>query len=152
GDRLDSQLAAVWQVLNQPGFEPPQPNPIRVLRQSGNNPRAEPLLVTDVLHDGRKVWLKPFLVGLASRHNVLLDLETGALAGWTAGDTAWQRTKGKFWFWESAGAPIVDTGVPGPDLTLVQNGRDLVPHPLDQFLAEFDAWQTQGPNLAVRYR
>src|SRR5688572_11475375 len=31
-DDLDQQLAAVWRVLNTPGFEPPPPNPVRVLR------------------------------------------------------------------------------------------------------------------------
>ena len=33
GDKLDEQIAAVWHVLNRPGFEPPLPNPVRTLRQ-----------------------------------------------------------------------------------------------------------------------
>ena len=62
------------------------------------------------------VRLKPFLVWLANRHNVLLDLEAGALALWTVGDTARQRTKGKSWFWELAGTAVLDTGFDSPDL------------------------------------
>ena len=89
---LDDQLAAVWHVLNLPGFEPPSTAPLRTLRQLGNNPAAEPLLVTDIVHHGQRRLVKPFLVGLANRHNVLLDLEAGALTLWTAGDTASQRT------------------------------------------------------------
>src|SRR5205807_4838639 len=30
--RMDYQLAAVWHVLNEPGFEPPQPGAVRVVR------------------------------------------------------------------------------------------------------------------------
>ena len=29
---MDDQLAAVWHVLNEPGFEPPQPGAVRVVR------------------------------------------------------------------------------------------------------------------------
>ena len=34
-DNIHDQLAAVWHTLNTPGFEPPEPNPVRVLRLSG---------------------------------------------------------------------------------------------------------------------
>ncbi|HZN35886.1 MAG TPA: c-type cytochrome, partial [Pirellulaceae bacterium] len=34
-EKVSDQLAAVWHILNTPGFEPPEPNPVRVLRQSG---------------------------------------------------------------------------------------------------------------------
>ncbi len=116
--KLDDQLAAVWHVLNLPGFEPPLPNPIRTLRQSGNDAGAEPVLLTDIVQQDGKMWLQPFLAGLANRHNVLLDLGSGSLVRWTVGDTARQRTKGKAWFWELAGTTVLDTGLAGPDLSL----------------------------------
>src|SRR5205823_10477850 len=97
-DKLDDQIAAVWHVLNLPNFEPPQPNPIRILRHDGHDPSAEPLVITDVLQHGSALLIKPFLLGLANRHNVLLDLESSRLALWTVGDVAVQRTKGKSWF------------------------------------------------------
>ena len=150
--KLDDQLAAVWHVLNLPGFEPPLPNPIRTLRHSGNAATAEPLLLTDILQQGGKTWLKPFLVGLANRHNLLFDLETGALARWSIGDTARQGTKGKAWFWELAETTVLDTGLGDPDLTLAIGQRELSATPLGQFLTESDGWQTDGPSLTLRYR
>jgi hypothetical protein len=150
--KLDDQLAAVWHVLNLPGFEAPLPNPIRTLRHSGNAATAEPLLLTDILQQGSKTWLKPFLVGLANRHNVLFDLETGALARWSIGDPARQRTKGKAWFWEPAGTTVLNTELGGPDLALVVDGREQSATPLGQFLTEADSWQSDGPSLTLRYR
>jgi cytochrome c553 len=152
GDRLEDQLAAVWHVLNLPGFEPPPPNPVRTLRHSGSNPAAEPVVMTDVLQHGGKSLIKPFLVGLANRHNVLLDLETARLAQWTVGDTARQRTKGKTWFWELGGTTLLDTGITGPDLRLVAGGGDAAGQPLGQFVTEADAWQSEGPALVLHYR
>ncbi len=152
GGRLDEQLDALWHVLNTPGFDPPAPNPIRTLRHFGHDTAAEPVVLTDLLHYGGKMYLKPFLVGLGNRHNVLLDLEAGALASWTAGDAARQRTMGKAWFWESAGATVLDTGLSGPDLSLLIDDRALAPRPLGQFVIEADAWRTDGPRLTLSHR
>ncbi len=150
--KLDDQLDAVWHVLNQPGFEPPLPNPIRTLRHSGNPRNAEPIVLTDILEYGKQTGIKPFLIGLANRHNILFDLETGALAQWSAGDVARQHTRGKAWFWEPAGAVVLDTGLTKPDLSLIIDGRDLAARPLGQFFTEADAWQTGGASVCVRYR
>jgi hypothetical protein len=150
--KLDDQLAAVWHVLNLPGFEPPLPNPIRTLRHSGNCPGAEPIVLTDIVQQGDKTRLKPFLVGLANRHNVLIDLEAGALALWTVGDVARQRTKGKAWSWELGGGTILDTDMRGPDLTLVAGGREISAQPLGQFVTEADSWQTRNAGVVLQYR
>lgn len=152
GEKLDDQLAAVWHVLNRPGFEPPLPNPVRTLRHSGARPDAEPLLVTDVLNHGPNVFLKPFLIGFGNRHNVLLDLENARLALWSIGDTARQRTKGKTWYWEQAGTPVFDPKIPGSDLTLVADGKELAPQSLGQFVTESDRWLTSGGTLELDYR
>lgn len=152
GDQLDKQLAAVWHVLNLTDFEPPAPNPIRVLRHDGNHPAAEPLLVTDIVERNGSDLIKPFLVGLANRHNVVVDLEAGALTLWTVGDTARQRTKGKNWFWEMAGTPVLDTGHTSPDLTLLSEGREASARLRGQFVTEADAWQTEGAALTLHYR
>jgi mono/diheme cytochrome c family protein len=153
GEQLDDQLAAVWHVLNLPDFEPPPPNPIRTLRHHGHDPAAEPVVMTDVLRLGDTDLVKPFLVGLANRHNVLFDLETARLARWTVGDTARQRTEGKTWFWELAGAPVLDTQDTSPDLTLLNpRGVPTRFRPLGQFVTEADAWETHGPSLVLHYR
>jgi mono/diheme cytochrome c family protein len=152
GEKLDDQIAAVWHVLNRPGFEPPLPNPVRVLRHLGTRPDAEPLVVTDVVQHGNNVLVKPFLIGLGNRHNVLLDMESGRLALWTVGDAARQRTKGKSWYWEQAGTPVLDTGVSGSDLRLLADGQELAPSPLGQFVTEVDRWKTAGGSLELDYR
>ncbi len=150
--KLDEQLQAVWHVLNLPGFEPPLPNPIRILRHSGNQHSAEPIVLTDLLEKGKQRRIKPFLTGLTNRHNVLFDLEIGALAQWSVGDVAWQHTRGKSWFWEPAGAVVLDTALMQPDLSLNIAGRDLPARPLGQFLTEADAWQTEGTSVCLYYR
>jgi mono/diheme cytochrome c family protein len=150
-EKLDDQLAAVWHVLNLPGFEPPLPNPVRILRHRGQSSTDAPLVVTDVLRQGGKTWIKPFLVGLTNRHNVLLDLETAGLALWTVGDTARQRTKGKTWSWELAGTPLLDPELSGPDLSLTAAGRVFTPRKQGQFLTEADFWESDGPALVLKY-
>jgi cytochrome c553 len=151
-DKLDEQLNAVWHVLNLPGFEPPLPNPIRTLRNSGNQHGAGPIILTDILEQGKQTRIKPFLIGLANRHNVLFDLESGALAQWRVGDVVRQHTRGKSWFWEPAGAVVLDTALTQPDLSLNIDGCDLVVHPLGQFLTEADAWQIEGTSVCLYYR
>lgn len=152
GGKLDEQLAAVWHVLNLPGFRPPLPNPLRTLRHSGNQRGAEPIVLTDILQHGKQTRTKPFLVGLANRHNVLFDLEIGGLAQWRVGDVARQHTHGKTWFWEPAGNVILDTVLTGPDLSLSIAGRDLTARPLGQFVTEADAWRTEGASVVLDYR
>jgi cytochrome c553 len=150
--KLDEQLSAVWHVLNLPGFEPPLPNPIRILRYSGSQHDPEPIVLTDILEQGKQTRLKPFLIGLANRHNILFDLEIGALAQWSTGDVARQHTRGKSWFWEPAGTVVVDTALTQPDLSLNVDGRDLPARPLGQFFTEADAWQTEGAIVSLHYR
>ena len=82
-DHLDYQLDAVWQVLNQPGFKPPPSGAVRIVRRSGVAERQESSAVlTDVLHVGADVYVKPLLIGLPNRHNVLFDWEQ---IDWLAG-------------------------------------------------------------------
>ncbi|MGH7223770.1 MAG: hypothetical protein ACRELF_11115, partial [Gemmataceae bacterium] len=150
--KLDDQLDAVWHVLNLPGFQPPLPNPIRTLRHSGNHLDAEAIVLTDMLQHGKQIRIKPILVGLANRHNVLFDMAIGGLSQWRVGDVARQHTRGKSWFWEQAGSVVLDTALTEPDLSLSIAGRDLAARPLGQFLTEADAWQTEGTSAVLHYR
>lgn len=149
---LDEQLDAVWHVLNLPGFQPPLPNPIRTLRHSGSHPDAEPIILTDLLQHGERTRVEPFLFGLANRHNVLFDLQIGGLSQWNVGDVAHQYARGKAWFWDQAGTPVVDTALTEPDLSLVVEGRDIAATPLGQFVTEADVWQTEKNSVALQYR
>ena len=109
-DDLDLQLAALWKTLNTPGFEPPKPNPVRVVRNLNNGTAEHANVLTDVLETSNTKYLRPLIIGLPNRHNILFDLETGRLASWWVGDTARQYTRGKSWYWE-AGAPSIVDGI-----------------------------------------
>ncbi|HEV7223784.1 MAG TPA: c-type cytochrome, partial [Pirellulales bacterium] len=155
GERLDDQLAAVWQALNTPGFNPPQPNPIRVVRARNLPGESEPATaLTDVLEIEGRPFVKPFVVGLANRHNVLIDLETNRLAAWWIGDAARQRTRGKSWYWEAGGTPIVPAAAPASDneLGVLRDGKQLVSSGIGQFAAELDAFELVPGGMSLEYR
>ena len=105
---LDLQLAALWKTLNTPGFEPPKPNAVRIVRNLNSGEREHANVLTDVLETPSGKYLRPLIVGLPNRHNLLIDLESGRLASWWLGDTARQYTRGKSWYWEPGAPPIVD--------------------------------------------
>ncbi len=155
-DDLDTQLAAVWRALNTAGFEPPPPNPVRVLRRAGVREHDEwAVLGTDVLYDRGREYLKPLLIGLPNRHNVLFDLAENRLAGWWLGDAARQRTKGKTWFWESGGdaySHLLHQVPAGSEITLEVDGQRREPLAAGQFPTELDAWRHAHGGLVWRQR
>ncbi|MEX2115210.1 MAG: c-type cytochrome, partial [Pirellulales bacterium] len=158
GEQLDRQIASIWYVLDRPGFTPPAPNALRVVRQSnlpGDDPRAA--VLTDVIEVGDVPFAKPLVIGLANRHNVLYDLATGRLAAWWTGDTARQQTRGKTWFWE-AGVPQllgVNKHEPGDDvceLVLIRDGRRLTALPHQQYVTELDTLEHVDSGLEFVHR
>ncbi len=99
----DRQIAAVWQVLNREDFTPPAPNALRVVRRANVPGVSEPAAVlTEVIEVGGRTFVKPLVIGLENRHNVLVDLATSRLAAWWIGDTARQQTRGKSWLGKPA--------------------------------------------------
>jgi mono/diheme cytochrome c family protein/glucose/arabinose dehydrogenase len=106
-DDVNEQLAAVWKVLNEPGFTPPLPNPVRIVRARNVSGIPErPHVLTDVFLVDGETYVSPIVIGLPNRHNILFDLEKNRLAAWWTGDTALERTKGKSWYWEPGGAMV----------------------------------------------
>jgi len=160
---LNRQLAAVWQVLNTPGFEPPEPNPIQVLRLANLPERKERAeIVTDILRVGDRTLVSPLLIGLPNRHSALFDMERVQLARWSIGDVARLRTKGKAWFWEAAGTELASTTHEFSEITLklgsdVIRGDDLSseilsPVAIGQFPTELDEWHHLDGGLEFRHR
>jgi mono/diheme cytochrome c family protein len=131
-DDVDEQLAAVWNVLNEPGFTPPLPNPVRVVRsrnvptvdaKTGTvdwNERAN--VLTDVFVVDGTTYDSAIVIGLPNRHNILFDLKHNRLAAWWTGDTALERTKGKSWYWEPGGTMVVHA--PPRDAPQSQDGSE----------------------------
>lgn len=151
GEDVDHQLAAVWHVLNQPGFNPPKPNPLRVVRNSGLPDAKERTdVLTDVLRMEKGRYIKPFLLGLPNRHNALFDLAEGRLAEWWTGDGARQRTEGKTWYWEAGNKPLWTTKSKGSELALADDGQLLAASLRGQFITEFD-WFEHGEDGALQF-
>lgn len=160
-EQLDAQLAAVWHALNLPDFVPPEPNPVQTLRLSGlpeRRDRAE--LLTDVVQADGRVWLKPLLIGLGNRQNILFDLEQLRIARWSIGDTARQRTKGKSWHWEAAGVDLLKSHATsleeGAEFLLEVQGERQVPLAdgarSGQFPTEIDQWRHIAGSLEFTHR
>ncbi len=169
-ENVQTQLAAVWHVLDLKEFNPPKPNPIRVVRRS-NVPRLEEraVVLTDVLEVDEKLYLKPLIVGLPNRHNVLVDLEQNRLSLWWMGDTARQHTRGKSWYWEAGGSQLLPSKASSPDnpngrsqqdttdarrseLVLVRGDELRFPQMLGQFPTEFDWFEHSGGGVKFRHR
>ncbi len=140
-DDLNMQLEALWKTLNTPGFEPPKPNPVRVVRNfnvTGMHEHAN--VLTDVLETPRGKFLRPMIVGLPNRHNVLFDLESGRIGGWWMGDTARQYTRGKSWYWEAGAPPLVENLEFLQAFFIVDSSqREWRPATLGQFVVQFDS-------------
>ena len=153
---LNQQLAAVWNVLNQPDFEPPAPDAIRVLRKHNYFDHAEPAAVlTDNLDVAGKVFVKPLLVALGNRHNVLFDQQRYRLADWRIGDAARQRTRKKYWYWEAGGTSLLRQerkSGSSSELQLIQNNQHVSPE-IDLVIPpSFDRWELTGNGLRFSTR
>jgi len=152
-NRLDDQLAAVWHVLSIPDFDPPRPDAVRVVRARNlADPQARAAVLTDVLETADQVFVKPLLVGLPNRHNVLFDLQRAGLAGWWIGDTARQRTRGKSWYWEAAGNDVITVDGTARDISLWIDGAELQPHRPGQFATELDWLEHVPGGVRLAYR
>ncbi|MBA4018703.1 MAG: hypothetical protein C0483_16170 [Pirellula sp.] len=168
-DDVNLQLASVWKVLNEPGFTPPLPNPVRIVRSRnvpGLKERAN--ILTDVFVVDGKTYDSAIVIGLPNRHNVLFDLETNRLVAWWTGDTALQRTKGKSWYWEAGGAmvfaanPASDQKQDIPESVgtgrfselLLGRGKDrwFAPNPTGQNIAVLDSFESRTNGAAFSYR
>lgn len=150
--KLDKQLAAVWLVLNTPGFEPPLSAPVRILRHSGKEQdTSAPWVLTDVLKTPTQTYSRPFAVGFANRHNVLFDAESGSLSAWWLGDFAQQITQGKTWFWQPGGAVIAGndkTSLSEWSLQL-KSQEVLSPTAAPQFISIPESWSLQDSPSAL---
>lgn len=140
-DDLDLQLEALWKTLNTKGFEPPKPNPVRVVRNFNLEGELEPAhVLTDVLETPERKFLRPLIVGLPNRHNILFDLESGQLASWWVGDTARQYTRGKSWYWEAGASPMVEQAKYLQQFAVLDSSNKLwQPATSEQFIVQFDS-------------
>ncbi|MCA9263143.1 MAG: c-type cytochrome [Planctomycetales bacterium] len=150
---LDRQLDAVWQVLNQPGFNPPRPGAVRVVRKSGiREDREAATVLTGVLRRETDTLVKPFLVGLPNRHNILYDLDRARLVAWWMGDAASQRNEGKVWYWETPPQAVLEVGCAESDISVLSNDQTLIPLRIGPFVSEPDVWRHADGQVILSHR
>lgn len=151
GSKLDPQLAALWHVLATPGFEPPEPNPVRVLRLSGKPEKPEcAMIITDQVKVGNEAFVRPIVIGLPNRNNFLFDLQDNRLAAWWLGDVARQRTQGKSWHWEAGAESIVPLPKES-ELSIEWKGKVLGLRPTREGFCELDRLDARESFLSFEY-
>jgi len=153
-DDVNTQLAAVWKVLNTPDFTPPKPDPVRLVRLSGTRTDdARPVALTDVIKLSEEdILIKPLLIGLPNRNNVLYDLQSASLRQWWVGDVARQRSEGKTWHWEIGGRGLLKNQDTKPEVVLRdRDGRIVPPQQVGQFYTRFQEIDYQGESLTWKH-
>ena len=150
-DDVNLQLAAVWSTLNTPGFDPPPPNPVRVVRRNNLGEPERAAILTDVIEVAKRPYLRPIVIGLTNRHNILFDLEQGGVAAWWIGDVARQRTRAKSWYWESGSTSLLPAGA-FAGFRLESDDKTFAPVVLSQTRATLDSFEHVGEGVKIAYR
>jgi mono/diheme cytochrome c family protein len=130
--KLDEQLTAIWEALNDPNLTAPT-NPAVVEQLLTVNNGERPRIVRDVFtvpggKEGETV-ARSFAIGLDNGHSMLFDLDTGSLRGWTLGDFARQRCEGKRWYWDLEGTVLAAKFDPRPEILFVDSTTGEVASP-----------------------
>ena len=156
-DDVHQQLGTLWSALNNPRFEAPtNPTQVEQLWQVAEN--SPPRIIRDVFtvaeEDGGGAVARAFAFGFSNQHGVLFDLDLAAVREWRFGDLARQRTEGKSWYWDMAGAQVATEFDKQSDLVLIRpadksilalvgQDEDRVAHLMD--------YQTGANAIEVRY-
>ena len=102
---------------------------------------------------GKQKFVKPLVIGLPNRHNVLYDLADARLAAWWIGDTARERTRGKSWYWEPGGTQLWQPAGGPAELRLARGAAWISPDAgSQQFPTEFDWLEHTDEGLRFGHR
>lgn len=155
-DDIDAQLALLWKALNSPRFEAPT-NPSQVEQlltlQPGDRPRVLRDVFTVSQENGGGYVPRSFAVGFDNGHSILYDLDRGGVRDWTFGDFARQRTEGKSWYWDLAGAPVVAGLEPRCEFVL-RRGDDWFPlePPPGEPILDLQSYRITAEEVQLTYR
>lgn len=104
--KIRTQLEALWEGLNAPQFDLPTADAVQLLTAATAD---RTLILRDPFEHGDQDYTtRPFAVGLPNGHSLLLDLDSLSLRRWWVGDFAREKTRGKTWYWETAGVTLYD--------------------------------------------
>jgi mono/diheme cytochrome c family protein/glucose/arabinose dehydrogenase len=136
--RIETQLRALWDGLNAESFNVPSQNSVQSLTAIG---RERPIVFRDVFeHADKDRTTRSFAVGFSNGHNLLIDLDRFAVRRWWFGDFAHQYTRGKTWYWQSAGTTLFDQPAAPALFALVRKGALEQPRPSGQAVAWIREW------------
>lgn len=136
--RIETQIHALWDGLNAETFEVPSQNAVQSLTAIG---RDKPIVFRDVFeHADKDYTTRSFAVGFANGHSLLIDLDRFAVRRWWFGDFANQFTRGKTWYWQSAGTTLFDQPAAPAMFSLVRRGEIEQPSPTGQAAAWIRGW------------
>ncbi len=156
GENPHQQLAAIFAAVNDPKFEPPtNPSQVEQLWQvaAGESPR----IVRDVFalngDESEGTVARAFAIGFDNQHGVLIDLDQMAVRDWRYGDFASQRTVGKSWYWDLAGASVIKELDARSDLVFIdaeKGPQEFIP--IDPArIAHPTTYSVDGQEVALQY-
>ncbi|QDU78595.1 Cytochrome c [Polystyrenella longa] len=150
---LPSQLAAVWEALNDPRLTVPT-DPSVVEQYWAVAPGEKPRVVRDVFmvqdQDQQIPLVRSFAAGFDNGHSLLYDLSQPQLRVWTVGDFARQRTAGKSWYWDLAGNQLAQFSS-APDFALSIKGDIQLPLMVDDSATRLISYQTTETEVVIEY-
>jgi mono/diheme cytochrome c family protein len=152
----DTQLAAIWQALNDPRFTVPT-NPAAVEQLLAVLPGERPRVIRDVFtaskENGGGYVPRALAIGFDNGHSVLFDLDRACVREWTLGEFARQRTQGKSWFWDMAGAAVASGFDDQCEFILRRESEwvPLVAPSREEHVARLRSYRSEGDGVAVFY-
>lgn len=153
--KLDEQLIAMWQALNDPNLtSPTNAAVVEQLLTVGRNGRTRVVRDVFTIPGSKETVARAYAVGLPGGHSMLFDLDTGSLRAWTLGDFAQQRCEGKRWYWDLAGTVLATGFANAPDILLQdpETGKLIAPETGWEFECHLkDVRQHQSPSVGFRY-
>jgi len=153
---IETQMAAIWAAINDPRFDAPTDSAV-VEQLLVVDPDSAPRIVRDVFTvseaNGGGSTARAFAVGFPNAHGVLIDADSMAVRSWTYGEFARQRTQGKSWFWDLAGADVATGWTSAPEIRLQQTSADRVLEPvaLQGRSARLHSYRTTGDAIELTY-
>ncbi|MBT5018193.1 MAG: c-type cytochrome [Planctomicrobium sp.] len=155
-ENVHQQLGAIFKAMNDPRFEPPtNPSQVEQLLQVAD--RSPPRIVRDVFTvdkaNGGGAVARAFAIGFDNQHSLLLDLDQMTIRDWRYGDFASQRTIGKSWYWDLAGASVVNGLDAKSDLVLFdeENGLQELVGTDPERIAHLTKYEAIGYRVIIHY-
>lgn len=155
-DDAHKQLGAIFKAMNDPRFEAPKnPSQVEQLWQiaKGSPPRiVRDVFTVDKANGGGSV-ARALAIGFDNQHGVLLDLDQMTVRDWRYGDFASQRTIGKSWYWDLAGASVIKGLNAKTDLVLFdeENGLQELVGTDPERIAHITTYESTGNRVNIYY-